>query len=147
MNVTCELVLVNLSNSLNLLVSEEDFDGEPNFLNHCLEEMIILLLVRISEGDSSCWDTQESETGCRGLFFHETSCSFCFLSMIIHHRLMILVLSGFSGYSTLQLSSKVYSLQVLHQSIMFHPFLGSSYCHCIASATRQSAHNMQQTVK
>lgn len=54
MNVTCELVLVNLSNSLNLLVSEEDFDGEPNFLNHCPEEMIILLLVRISEGDSSC---------------------------------------------------------------------------------------------
>lgn len=54
MNVTSELVLVNLTNSLNRLISEEDFDSEPNFLNHCQEEMIILLLFGISEGDSSC---------------------------------------------------------------------------------------------
>jgi len=35
--------------------------------------MIVLLLIGISEGDSLCWDTQESEAGCRGLFFHESS--------------------------------------------------------------------------
>lgn len=48
MNVTSELVLVNVPNSLNLLIFEEDFDSD--FLNHCQEAMIILLLFRISEG-------------------------------------------------------------------------------------------------
>lgn len=42
---------------------------EPNFLVYCQEKMIILLLIRVFEGDVPCRDTQEGETGLQRFAF------------------------------------------------------------------------------
>lgn len=111
-------------------------------------KMRTLLLTRISEGGGSCWDRQESETGCRGLFFHEIPCCFGFLLLIPSFSDLGFVRPQWWLNSPAQFKSLFPPGFVsVSQSCVPFFYRNSSYCHCTASAFRQLAHNLPETVE
>lgn len=121
---------------------------EPHVFIHCQEKMRTLLLTRISEGGGSCWDRQESETDCRGFFSMRhpvVLVSSCWLPSLSD---LGFVRPQWWLNSPAQFKSLFPPGFVsVSQSCVPFFYRHSSYCHCTASAFRQLAHNLQQTVK